>query len=52
MIIDCETHVFPRNYDFRRTHVEHLLEDMDRCGVHGTFLMFYCWPAPRNLGQL
>ena len=42
MIIDCETHVFPRNYEFRRCHVEHLLSDMDRCGVDRTFLMFYC----------
>ena len=41
MIIDCETHVFPRNYDFRRCHVEHLLADMDRGGVDRTLLMFY-----------
>ena len=41
MIIDCETHVFPRNFDFHRCHVEHLLADMDRCGVDKTFLMFY-----------
>jgi len=39
VVIDCETHVFPRNYDFRRCHVEHLLADMDRCGVGKTFLM-------------
>lgn len=41
MLIDCETHVFPRSHDFTRSHVEHLLQDMDRCGVDRTFLTFY-----------
>jgi len=40
-IIDCETHVFPRHWDFRGCRVENLLQDMDRCGVGKTFLMFY-----------
>lgn len=42
MIIDCETHVFPRHFDYRGCRVENLIEDMDRCGVERTFLMFYC----------
>ena len=41
MIVDCETHIFPRNFDYRRCHVEHLIEDMNRCGVDQTFLTFY-----------
>jgi len=41
MIIDCETHVFPRNFDYRGCHVENLLADMERCGVDRTFLTFY-----------
>ena len=41
MIIDCETHIFPRNFDYRHCHVEDLLDDMDRCGVDWTFLTFY-----------
>ena len=40
-IIDCETHVFPTHWDFRGCRVENLLQDMDRCGVDKTFLMFY-----------
>ena len=42
MIIDCEAHVFPRNFDFPRTGVEHLLADMDRAAVDRAFLTFYC----------
>ena len=41
MVVDCETHVFPRSHEFTRCHVEHLLTDMDRCGVDRTFLTFY-----------
>lgn len=41
MVIDCETHIFPRSHDFTRCHVEDLIEDMDRCGVDQTFLTFY-----------
>ena len=41
MIVDCETHIFPRNFEYRRCHVENLIEDMDSCGVDRTFLTFY-----------
>jgi len=41
MVIDCETHIFPRSHDFRRCRVEDLLADMDRTGVDRTFLTFY-----------
>lgn len=45
MIVDCETHVFKKIHmpegDFHRCQVEHLIADMDRCGVDKTFLMAY-----------
>ena len=42
MIVDCEVHVFPRNFDgYTRCHVEDLVADMDRCGVDRGFLTFY-----------
>ena len=28
MLIDCETHVFPRSHDFTRSHVEHFRETL------------------------
>ena len=42
MIIDCETHIFRRNFDYRGCRVEDLLEDMNRCDVDRSFLTFYC----------
>lgn len=42
MIIDCEVHVFPRQFDYQRCRVEHLLHDMDEAGVDKAFLTFYC----------
>lgn len=41
MIVDCETHIFPRIADFQGCHVGDLLRDMDQCGVDRTFLTFY-----------
>jgi len=41
MVVDCETHIFSRNFDYLRCRVEDLVEDMDRCGVDRSFLTFY-----------
>jgi len=45
MVIDCETHIFKfinmKDGYYERTHVEDLIEDMDRCGVDKSFLMYY-----------
>ncbi len=52
MLIDCETHVFSycKPYpgtEFNYCKAEHLLSDMDRCGVDKTILMSY---SPEILG--